>query len=298
MFTYTVIIPHYNSFNLLVRMLDSIPQRNDIQIIIVDDCSPIDVQNQLSILHRAGLEIVLLKENHGAGYARNIGLNKVQGKWLIVVDADDIFAPEAFKKFDQHISDSLDYICFCIKCVNGDLKPNDVKIVSDQSVRKYLSNPSKKTERYLKFKNTVCWNKLVSTNYIMRNSIRFEESEVNNDVLYAILVSAWTNRFKVIPDELYSFVVNPESITHKKRSIEREFLFYLQAQKRNGIFKILKYGYPFYRTDLLYVLFMIKKRGFADMVRFFKYRSQHIAEVKSAREAYLFLLEKYDQTNR
>jgi hypothetical protein len=50
--------------------------------------------------------------------------------------------------------------------------------------------------------------------------------------------------------------------------------------------------------DLLYVPFMIKKRGFADMVRFFRYRSQHKKEVKLARQAYLFLLEKYDKVNR
>ena len=34
---YSIIIPHKNSAILLKRCLDSIPQRNDIEIIVVDD---------------------------------------------------------------------------------------------------------------------------------------------------------------------------------------------------------------------------------------------------------------------
>ena len=36
---YSIIIPHKNSAGLLQRCLDSIPQRDDIQIIIIDDNS-------------------------------------------------------------------------------------------------------------------------------------------------------------------------------------------------------------------------------------------------------------------
>lgn len=39
-FNYTIIIPHYNIPSLLERCISSIPQRNDIQIIVIDDCSP------------------------------------------------------------------------------------------------------------------------------------------------------------------------------------------------------------------------------------------------------------------
>lgn len=290
---YSVVIPHYNSPKLFARMLKSIPERDDIQIIVVDDCSSKEAQEELTHIQHKGLEVILQAENHGAGYARNVGLARVKGEWLIVVDADDVFAENAFEVFDQNISSDIDYLCFCIKCVNTDLKENGVKIVSDQSVRKFISNQNRNTEKYFKFKNTVCWNKLVSVKYIRENGILFEDCPVNNDVLYAILVGAWTNRYKVLADELYWFVVNEGSITHKKRSIEREFLFYLQAQKRNGIFKILGFSYPFYRWDFLYVLFLTKKRGFSDMLKFFKYRKENIQKVEDARKAYLFLLEKY-----
>lgn len=38
-YRYTIIIPHKNIPMLLQRMLDSIPQREDLQVIIVDDNS-------------------------------------------------------------------------------------------------------------------------------------------------------------------------------------------------------------------------------------------------------------------
>lgn len=40
---YSIIIPHYNIPDLLQRLLDSIPQREDIEIIVVDDNSSSDV---------------------------------------------------------------------------------------------------------------------------------------------------------------------------------------------------------------------------------------------------------------
>ena len=39
MINYTVIIPHKNIPELLQRCLDSIPERDDIQVIVVDDNS-------------------------------------------------------------------------------------------------------------------------------------------------------------------------------------------------------------------------------------------------------------------
>ncbi len=36
---YSFIIPHYNTSDLLQRLIDSIPQREDVEIIVVDDNS-------------------------------------------------------------------------------------------------------------------------------------------------------------------------------------------------------------------------------------------------------------------
>ena len=163
--------------------------------------------------------------------------------------------------------------------------------MSDESVRLYLSNKTPKHTNRLKYRNTVCWNKLVSTHFLKSENILFENCEVNNDVFYALQVCHKATKFKVIPDELYCYYINNNSITHKKRSIEREYLFYLQVQKRNGLYKELGLmGYPFFRPTFLYIPYMTKKQGLLGMLKFFKYLCSHRDEILNARKEYLKII--------
>lgn len=101
-YNYSIVIPHYNTPELLKKMLKSIPNRDDIQIIVVDDCSKKECVEALEQLIHKNLELYISKKNLGAGHARNIGLKHVKGKWIIVVDADDVFAPNAFNVLDMY----------------------------------------------------------------------------------------------------------------------------------------------------------------------------------------------------
>ena len=74
---YSIIIPHKDIPELLQRCLNSIPQREDIEVIIIDDGS-----KAVPVLTREDAELVALLENGGAGHARNIGLQHAKGKWV------------------------------------------------------------------------------------------------------------------------------------------------------------------------------------------------------------------------
>lgn len=91
-FNYTIIIPHKNCPDLLYRCLASIPRRDNLQIIIVDDNSDFEKVDFETFpgLNEPCVEVYYTKEGKGAGYARNVGLKHAKGKWLIFVDADDI----------------------------------------------------------------------------------------------------------------------------------------------------------------------------------------------------------------
>ena len=71
-FNYSITITHYNAPALLERMLDSIPNRDDIQIIVVDDFSNEESRTAIKKIKHKNLEIVFTPENHGAGYERNV----------------------------------------------------------------------------------------------------------------------------------------------------------------------------------------------------------------------------------
>ena len=48
MIYYSFIIPHHNTPDLLKRLIDSIPQREDIEVIVVDDNSDEDKKANIS----------------------------------------------------------------------------------------------------------------------------------------------------------------------------------------------------------------------------------------------------------
>ena len=272
-------------------MLRTIPEREDIQIIVVDDASTTENIKALKKLTHKNLGLYFEKENHGAGYARNIGLDYALGKWVLVVDADDVFAENAFDVFDKYKDTDIDYMCYVVDSLDNNLKPDGDLIRSSESIKAYCKKKSHSNLMLLKYQNLICRNKMVALNFIKRHCIRFEESEVNNDVFYGLSIGHLGEKYIAIPDVLYHSIKSVDSITRKSRSIEREFLFYLQAQKRNGFYEVLGLKRPpFYRYDFLYIPFMMKKRGLKGVFEFFKYRKDHIGEVKEARRAYLQIL--------
>ena len=88
MIDYSIIIPSKNLPDLLQRALDSIPRRDGIQVIVVDDASDPGVVDFSAYpgLEDPQVEVVFTKEARGAGYARNAGLARAAGRWTLFLD--------------------------------------------------------------------------------------------------------------------------------------------------------------------------------------------------------------------
>ena len=89
----SVIIPVYNVEQYLRQCLDSVINQTfkDIEIIIVNDCSP---DNSLQIIKQyqqkdSRIVLVDLPENTGVGNARNEGIKLAKGKYITFIDPDD-----------------------------------------------------------------------------------------------------------------------------------------------------------------------------------------------------------------
>lgn len=103
----SVVIPHYNSSDLLLKALKSIDQQTYLpkEVIVVDDCStPIHTAALLGI-ENLTFQFVLIflfqKVNKGAPAARNIGIRYAKYDYIALLDADDCWVNN---KLEQQIS--------------------------------------------------------------------------------------------------------------------------------------------------------------------------------------------------
>ncbi|MEU0136180.1 bifunctional glycosyltransferase family 2 protein/CDP-glycerol:glycerophosphate glycerophosphotransferase [Streptomyces sp. NPDC006296] len=105
---FSVIVPAYRVQAYLHACLDSVLDQSfkDHEIIVVDDCSP-DACGPIADEYAARdprVAVVHLPRNSGLGPARNAGVARACGDYLLFLDGDDTFAPEAL----QAIADRLD----------------------------------------------------------------------------------------------------------------------------------------------------------------------------------------------
>lgn len=119
---FSIVIPHKDIPDLLMRCLKSIPVSEDIQVVVVDDNSP-DADTYLQRypeLSRPYLEFVRTTKGGGAGYARNVGLDHAKGKWLLLADSDDLFVDDMLDIILPHVDSKADMIFFKKKSVLSD----------------------------------------------------------------------------------------------------------------------------------------------------------------------------------
>lgn len=93
----SIIVPVYNCAGTVLTALNSIPQRKDVEVIIVDDCSTDDTKHICekwlfeNNKEFAKTSLLSTKENCGCGGCKNVGYDAAVGDWIWSIDADDYF---------------------------------------------------------------------------------------------------------------------------------------------------------------------------------------------------------------
>lgn len=96
----SAVIPCYNDGRYIHKAIDSILSQtyNRIEIIVVDDGSEDDETLRiLKTLDRSKIT-VYHKENGGPASARNYGIERSSGEYILTLDSDDKFAPDFVEK--------------------------------------------------------------------------------------------------------------------------------------------------------------------------------------------------------
>ncbi|MBU3073199.1 glycosyltransferase family 2 protein [Clostridium estertheticum] len=103
----SVIIPSYNSEKTIEYALSSLEKQtyDNFEVILINDGSEDNSDKIIKgYLRNSGIKCnYIIQENSGVSVARNVGLTNAKGKYIMFLDADDVY----HKDFIKILSDSL-----------------------------------------------------------------------------------------------------------------------------------------------------------------------------------------------
>lgn len=112
----SVLIPHFNQARFLRECVESVREQTypSVEIVVVDDASTeagTDVAlEEIGALD--GVTLIRLAENGGPSRARNAGLQKCQGRYILPVDSDNLLLPEAIENLVTQLGSAGEDIGF------------------------------------------------------------------------------------------------------------------------------------------------------------------------------------------
>ena len=229
---YSFIIPHHNCPDMLNRLLSTIPMRDDIEIIVVDDNSDLCKKPKIS---RKDVQFIEIgpEETKGAGHARNVAMANATGKWYIFADSDDFFVDGFISVLDNYINSHNDVIYY--NYLRADAETGEI-IIQRQKVQDYISYYNGTTDSILllKYKNHTPWSKMVRASLVKKYNLYFEEVINGNDTLFSYFVGYFARNFTVIDSPIYVYTYNTKGITYKKKT-KQGHLCKLQNIFKNNI---------------------------------------------------------------
>ena len=245
MYNFSVIIPHKNSVGLLQRCLDSIPIRDDLQVIIVDDASSDKVVDfeEFPGKERPDTVCIFDKTGKGAGHARNVALSIAVGKWLIFADADDYFAPafsEILDKYKDDCDTDMVFLNYCKVREDGTEIP--------MPVSRYIANYQNKrllSEKVLRYSAWAPWSRMIKRNLQVINNLFFEELPFGNDMMFILKSTSQASRIMVESECAY-YYYSPTAGSHTFLKFHDPELKELHIEKALKLWHFCKVvGYPF-----------------------------------------------------
>lgn len=191
----SVIMPSYNAERWIVKALESVSNfvRQNIEIIVVDDKSTDGTVSLVSKFAERDkrVNLVSLTENIGPGAARNVGLQKANGEYIIFFDADDTMisenVEEAILLLDKYEADVA--ILSYIHCSSSDTSLFSKMIDIDEDLLGKISNGSNfrvfKLEHYPQIVRTTNfpWNKIFRRSVFQATGLAFPEYRLHEDIL-------------------------------------------------------------------------------------------------------------------
>ncbi|MGN6711826.1 CDP-glycerol glycerophosphotransferase family protein [Anaerocolumna jejuensis] len=250
----SIIVPVYNVEKYLTVCMESLVHQSleDIEIIVVNDGSP---DNSIKILEKYEKKYpakvrVFTTENRGVSHARNYGLDRAVGEYIMFVDSDDFIELDmAEKLYTKAITDNNDLV-LCAR-YNVYEVPGKEELQKKEMKVFYMNQNYKMSERKFELVHAspFPWDKLFKRELL--KDIRFPEGIRFEDLVLAFEVMAIAESIGVVPEPLYNYRKTTQvgflnSFSEATKDIVKAFGLLFQFMKEHKL-------YDTFREELEYV---------------------------------------------
>lgn len=223
---YSFIIPVYNGDKYIKDAVNSVLNRmENFEIILIDDGS---YDNSWEICRHIANEyqnvFVYHTENLGAGNARNIGIQKASGDFVVFLDSDDLISKDFFDNISEaQKQSSCDVIFFkTVRLLkNGYKKPMNEGFKAEEIAGKDKSEVLRNITGFNKFPAS-CSGKIIKRTFLTDNNIYFLTGILGEDVDFTLNLLIKGNKFGYYSGGTYIYrqCYSSRSAKGYKKSVE------------------------------------------------------------------------------
>lgn len=266
----TIIVPVYDVEKYIGRCLDSILLQDytNIEILCIDDCSP---DNSALIIHDYekkydNVYYYTYEKNGGLGYARDYGISKAKGEYILFIDSDDYINTDYVSTYlKAAIDNNVDIVMGSYnRDIDGKIKPVKIRDLKNA----HWIYPSACIRMYRR-------------SFLLDNNLNFHGIRTYEDGFFNERCMMKNPKVKIIDYAGYNYVLNPDSITRKQGNKFKKYEGYIKScydlweevkniPYKSDVYNIIEYVYV--QGITINMLFNLRHAGISDINKFYSLR--------------------------
>lgn len=252
----SIVVPVYNAERFLAQCLDSLVGQtfHDLEILCVNDGS---TDQSLEILDEYAARDrrlkVFTKENEGKGAApaRNLGLSRATGEYILFLDSDDFFERDMVESLVRKAEEVRADVVICRADIFDEAKKHTQKYlhisfqnVPDKDPFSYEDCP----EHIFQISDVVAWNKLYRRDLLEKNRLRFEPIPISDEQYIAMLAPVFAGRISCVDKVFVHYRINSgqtqndASPSHPESAYAATYSV-VERMREAGIYETVKKSY-------------------------------------------------------
>ena len=196
----SIIIPAYNAEKTIKKCLNSVCNQTykDIEIIIVNDGSTDNTELEVKSINSDKINYYK-KENGGVSSARNLGLDKATGDYVLFIDSDDWINDEYVENLVNNIKHNDSY------CLASTMKYETLNGFTDYKITTDIFD-------LIRFPSVVI--RLYNKKFIDELNLRFGNSSFGEDLEFTTKLYIYNNNVSISKNSEYYYAYSENSLSH------------------------------------------------------------------------------------